>query len=202
MINYRQHLDTEKGKLQYLVDQKHSVESEIEALKKQIEVQIEARDTVNNVLQATQISFASFLEEVVTLGLRCVFGPEYAFKVEYRIQRGKSEAVLYVVKNGELLNAEDSCGGGIIDTASLCLRVALFALADPKPEPVFLLDEPSKMVSRGTCNQQFGKMLKELSELLKLQIICVSHDPALIESADKAFQVSQIEGVSKIEVVQ
>lgn len=201
-MNYRQHLDTEKGKLQYLVEQKHSVESEIVSLKKQIEAQIEARDTVNNVLQATQISFASFLEEVVTLGLRCVFGPEYAFKVEYRIQRNKSEALLYVVKNGELLNAEDSCGGGILDVTALTLRAALFALADPKPEGVFLLDEPGRFVSRGECTQQFGKMLKELSELLKIQIIMVTHEPALIESADKAFRVSQVDGVSSVEVVQ
>lgn len=202
MIDYRQHLNSERGKQKLLSDQKKWHETMMDSTNAQIAFLTEARQTVNNVMLATQISLSSFIEEVVTLALKTVFGSEYGFKVQYEVKRNKSEAYLYISKNNELFNAEDSCGGGIIDVASFGLRAALFALADPKPEPVLILDEPGKYISRGTCISQFGKMLKEVSDLLKIQIIMVSHDQSLIETADRAFQVTQTNGISEVTIIQ
>lgn len=201
MGKYRQLLTKKQAELDLLTEQKAKCDELKSRLRSQIQELTEARDVVNTVQLATQVTISEFIEELVTLALKSVFGDEYGFKVQYEIKRNKSEATLYIEKNGELFEPEDACGGGVTQVAGFGLRVALFALADPKPQSVLILDEPEKCISSGECIQAFGQMLKKISELLEVQVIMVSHDPVLIESADKAFHVTQVDGVSKVEVL-
>ena len=49
-------------------------------------------------------------------------------------------------------------------------------------------------------NKKAAEMLKELSDRLGVQIVMVTHNPALLESADKVFKVIQNKGVSQIDI--
>jgi DNA repair exonuclease SbcCD ATPase subunit len=149
---------------------------------------------------ATQVNIKTFIEEVVTLALRNVFGDEYSFKVEYEIKRGKPEASLKVLKGDLEFDPADECGGGIVDVAALGLRVALWSLSDPKSQPVLILDEPGKHVSRDLIDK-FGDMINVLSETLGLQVIMVTHDSSLIEKSDRAFEVAQQDKLSQVTIV-
>ena len=162
----------------------------------------EAREVVNNVQLVTQTSFCEFIEEVVSLALQTVFdesGDVYGFGVDYEIKHNKSTANLWIIKNGHKMSPKESCGGGVLDVASFGLRAITFALAETPPEPILFLDEPGKFM--GDYSVNFGLMLKEISQLLQLQIVMISHDSSLVECADKSFRVTQTKGISKVEEV-
>lgn len=201
MTDYRKLLDNRKASRNHWQAVEKKLAAERTALDQVIAEYTEAREIMNAVQLATQVTIKDFIEEIVSLGLKSVFGNQYGFKIEYEVKRSRSEAVLYVTKNGQPYDAEASCGGGILDVAAFGLRVALFALANPKPESVLLLDEPGKWISRGDLVVKFGLMLKEVSKMMGIQIIMITHDPALIESADRSFKVSQANGVSVVEPV-
>lgn len=160
----------------------------------------EARDVVNAVMLSTQNRAKSVIEDVVTLALKSVFGETYSFSIEYAVKRNKSEAVLSIKKGGELYNAEDECGGGIIDVVSFGLRIALWSISKQRTAPVFVLDEPGRFLSAEMA-PKFGEMLKEVSKLLSLQFIMITHSEILAETADKTYRVSQTAGVSQVEPV-
>lgn len=200
MSRYRNILDQQKGQRDLLIKQKADMELHLQDISIRLEGLMEAREVVNNVMLATQVVIKDFIEEVVSLGLKTVFGDEYGFKVDYEIKRNKSEARLLVTKGGEELDPKDECGGGVVDIATVGLRMACWALAEEKPEPVLVLDEPGKFISRDLM-EKFGIMLKEASELLGLQVLMVSHDATLIEQSDRAFQVTQTNGISNVEMI-
>jgi len=202
MKDYRSILNDRKAARNHLQAEEKRLASERAVLDAEIAEFTEAREVMNAVQLATQITIKDFIEEIVSLGLKSVFGNQYGFKIEYEVKRNKSEAQLFVTKNGQPYDAEASCGGGILDVAAFSLREALFALANqPKPESVLFLDEPGKWVSRGDLVGKFGLMLKEVSKMVGLQIIMISHDPALIDSADRAFRVTQTNGTSTVEII-
>ena len=202
MNNYRQQLIQLKTTHELLIKQKTDASAMLVTLAASIATLAQARDVVNAVQMATQISISGFIEEVVSLCLQTVLGANYGFKINYKIQRGKSEAELLILKDGEAFDAETSCGGGVVDIVAFALRVALYALADPKPEGVIFLDEPARMVSKdGEHARRFGEMLKKVSELLNLQFIVISHEPLLIEMAGRSFRVLQRDGISSVAVL-
>lgn len=198
MRNYRDILNREIGQRDLLKKQITVAEEKITLLEARHGDLTEARDTVNNVMLATQISLKDFIEEVVTLCLQTVLGSSYGFRVNYEIKRNQSEADLLILKDGEEYDPEDDCGGGVIDLSALGLILALWALAKEKPEPVLVLDEPGRCVSTD-LTEDFGQMLKEVSDLLELQIIMINHDAAIINQADRAFLVTQQNNISKVE---
>lgn len=200
MSKYRDILNRDIGQRDLLTKQKEEGIEKIELLKARHEDLTEARETVNNVMLATQISLKDFIEEVVTLCLQTVLGTQYGFRVNYELKRNQSEANLLVTKYGEEYDPEDDCGGGVIDLAGLGLILALWTLARERPEPVLILDEPGRCISVD-LTEEFGRMLKEVSALMKLQIIMINHDPAIINQADKAFMVTQQNGISKVETL-
>lgn len=199
MTNYRNLLNEKKAARDLLAIQEADLSKKSKEYTDQIKSLTEARQVMNDVQLATQVTIKDFIEEIVSLGLKTVFGDKYGFSIQYEVKRNKSEAQLFITKDGEKFDAGDSCGGGVIDVAAFGLRVALFALADPKPEGVLLLDEPGKWVSKGDLVQKFGLMLKEVSKMMGMQIIMVSHDPALIDTADRAFRITQVNGISNAE---
>lgn len=164
-----------------------------------------ARDVVNAVLVLTQGTVKGFIEEIVTLALSAVYGGEYRFRLDYSVRRNQTEAKPVVLKISEdeedEFDPRDELGGGVVDVISLGLRLAAWAMGQEGSVPVFVLDEPAKFVSPDRL-QRVAEMLGEVSRVLGLQIIMVSHDEALIDYADRAFRVTQTDGISRVEVQQ
>jgi len=71
---------------------------------------------------------------------------------------------------------------------ALGLRMALWSLREPRSVSTFVLDEPGTSVSE-SLRPKFGEMLKKLSQMLGIQMLIISHDSALIDVADKTFNV-------------
>ena len=84
------------------------------------------------------------------------------------------------------------------DVLAFALRLVAWSLG--KSENTLILDEPGKGVSKEYRPMLIG-MISGLSSQLGLQTIIVTHDPDIMEMADRTFRVSLGEGrVSKVEV--
>ena len=161
-----------------------------------------ARDLLNQAMLGTQAKIKEFIEEVVSLALSTIYGPEYAFALEYETRRNQVEATPWLVKGAERFSPRDEVGGGVLDVAALALRLALWAIMEPRPSATFLLDEPSKFLS-ADLQVEFGRMLTELAGLLGSQFVVVTHSPMVAEAAGAAYNVTQgADGISRIERIE
>lgn len=132
------------------------------------------------------------IEALVTATLRSVFGPDYAFAIELAERAGRPEAEFYVVSSvgGEPLRTrlQDSRGGGVVDIVSLGLRMAMLETYRPKLEGALILDEPAKHVSDEFI-QPTALFFQQVSQGFGRQVIMVTHDAHLAETAQVAYQV-------------
>ncbi len=142
------------------------------------------------------------VEYMVTQALQFVFGGNIAFKVVIEEKRDRPEAEFLVCSSyGEDLRVEtapqDARGGGVVDVISLALRLALLhAFRPPVGGPV-ILDEPAKHVSE-EYSSQVAHFLKSFSQSMGRQIIMVSHNQHLADSADIAYLVEMFQGRSSV----
>lgn len=199
-------LDKYKSTVFQLQEKENFLKKELDKLQKERIMYMEefrgfeeSRDIVNTVLSVTQGGIKSYVERMVSLSLKSVFGNEYEFKLSFELKRGQSEAKMRILKDGVELDPKSEVGGGVIDVVALALRLTLWSIRKPKSSPVFILDEPGKYLSSvGGLRTKFGEIIKKFSELFSCQFIVVSHDEELIEFADKVI-VTEIEnGTTRI----
>jgi len=139
------------------------------------------------------------VEYMVTRALQYTFGPGIEFKVEMRERRGQPDAEFYVVSDygGTRVKnkPQDARGGGVVDVISLALRIALLETSRPRLDAPLILDEPGKHVSDEFA-PNVGQFLKRISRDFKRQVLLVTHNRYLAESADKVYTVELKEGKS------
>jgi DNA repair exonuclease SbcCD ATPase subunit len=92
----------------------------------------------------------------------------------------------------------DSTGGGAGDIVSFFLRVALLVISGKRR--LLILDEPFKGVDAERKPIAL-QVLKELTEDLGIQVICVTHDQKIVAIADQVIKVRKDDGKSFVEVV-
>jgi chromosome segregation ATPase len=142
------------------------------------------------------------IEYLVTQALQFVFGAEIEFKVVVEEKRDRPEAEFLVCSHYEggpqVENTpQDARGGGVVDVISLALRMALlYAFRPPLGGPL-VLDEPGKHLSE-EYSPQLALFLKSFSQTLGRQIIMISHNQHLAESADTAYLMEMHQGVSSL----
>lgn len=169
-------------------------QSNLDSTREQIKDLRDASEVAQAVAKATQDELVYRVTELVSLALEAVFPDPYEFHLDFELKRGRSEARLSLSKGeGEKVDAIDATGGGVVDVAAFALRVALWSLRRPRTRAVLILDEPFRFVSRN-LQPRVGELLSEVSGRLGLQIIMVTHEEALIDSADKVFELGKENG--------
>ena len=142
------------------------------------------------------------LETLVTNALKYVFGSTIRFQIELSDHGGNPTAEFYVVSNWdeqEVKNRpQDARGGGVVDIVSLALRIALMETIKPRLKGPIILDEPGKHVSEDYIVPMI-EFLKSVGETFGRQIILVTHNTHLTESADCAYYVRLSSGKSEVE---
>jgi DNA repair exonuclease SbcCD ATPase subunit len=146
------------------------------------------------------------VEFMVTQALQFVFGGDLDFKVTIEEKRDRPEAEFYVCSNygGDLrveTAPQDARGGGVVDVISLALRLALLQAFRPPVGGPVILDEPAKHVSE-EFSPQVAQFLKSFSQSLGRQVIMVSHNQHLADSADVAYLVEMSRGRSSVRRVR
>lgn len=141
------------------------------------------------------------VELLVTQALQFVFGADMEFKVAVEEKRDRPDAEFYVCSTYGDYQVEtapqDARGGGVVDVISLALRLALLHAFQPPVGGPAILDEPGKHVSEEYA-PQLAQFLKGFSQSLGRQVIMVSHNQHLADSADFAYLVELHQGISSI----
>jgi DNA repair exonuclease SbcCD ATPase subunit len=155
------------------------------------EVSISAQHEVNSIIQG-----------LVTKAVKAVYGNEFEFVIKDEVKRNQHETTFYILENGKSLSLDDDgCGGGLCDLVSLVLRVVLWAIQTPRTSPIFVLDEPLKGLDTNRLERAYV-MIKELSDMLGVQFIIVTHQEMAIDFADVAYRVTKGRGESVVEQVK
>lgn len=193
--HYKKEITLAKGAKNILEERLNTYKKDIkeaETLQKAIE---QAQILIQTTAKETQEKLRYHIEDIVNTALDTCFPGEYNFVVDFEIKRGKTEAELYLLKDGERIDPMSSTGGGVVDIVSFALRLSAWSLS--KTDNLIVLDEPFKFLSVD-LRPLAGQILKRLSEKLGLQIIMVTHDEEMIDISDKVFKVTQRKGRSII----
>ena len=146
----------------------------------------------------TQQELEYHISNLVSAAISSVFPDNpYKFRVQFIERRGKTECDLRLERDGELIDALTSAGGGVVDITSLALRIAALSMKSGRIRPVLLLDEPFKHLSID-LQDQAEQMLHELASRIGVQIINNSHASTALENTDKGFQVGIKKGCSEV----
>jgi len=140
---------------------------------------------------------AKSAESLLTEGLKAVFDDmDLSVRSEVDVQRGKVSVDFYTVQtqpNGVKTEAAstDAYGGSVSVVQSVLLRVVVTLRRGMRP--LLLLDE-----SLGAVAEQYvprvGQFLRLLSERVGMDILAVTHNPVLVETAHKAYRIRKDNG--------
>lgn len=191
-----------KGKLDTLNNEKIKLNEKMEILDKKELTLLETRRLLQSVSEYARNQSKQQIEYIVTNCLQYIFNSNIEFKIELNEKANRNEADFYVITpldNGQnvVTRPEVSRGGGVVDIVSLALRIALLEAHNPKINGPLILDEPAKHVSDDFIIN-VAEFLKQVSNMFKRQIIMVTHNTHLLESADKKYKVELIDNVSTV----
>ncbi len=131
-----------------------------------------AQVIVQEVAQIIQQKAHDKIASAVTKCLEVVFNDPYEFHIRFNRKRGKTEAQLILRRDGvDRENPLSEVGGGVIDVASLALRLSCVMLSNPVRDRVLILDEPFRNV-RGSANKQrLRGLLQSLADEMGFQFV-------------------------------
>lgn len=186
-------LERKKGERDFLLRQLNDLRGREEEHRKQRKVLEEAGVIIQEVSRLTQREVEFHISDLVSHGLAAVFDNPYRYELRYTVRRDKTEA-------DQFWKIGDECyqpnGGGVRDVTAFALQMAgltLSVLQRRDVRPVLFLDEPFKSLKPSSLQRRAGRMVKELSGTLGLQIVMVTHDTALSGQTDKTYRVQKNE---------
>jgi len=158
--------------------------------KQLIKILQKAKAVFIQVGEKTQGEIKQYIEETVTLALQAVYGEDYQFLIEFDYTKREQFEVYFYVNhlNIKLEPRQDTCSGGVIDVCAFALRMVCLTLEKPDIASILILDEPFKNVSAGFIPAT-SQMVVDISELLKLQIIMITHEKGFIETANNIIYI-------------
>lgn len=130
------------------------------------------------VARLTQEELEYRISDIVTAALAAVFPDPYEFKLIFEIKRGKTEARPIFMRDGKGIDPLTAAGGGVVDVAAFALRLSCYLIMRDRPQPLFVLDEPFRFVSR-EYQVKVADLLEELAERLGVQFLIVTHEEEL-----------------------
>lgn len=196
----RQRLDQAIGRrdaVQKRLEQKRQKLTTLQARMPAIE---EAQALIQLTAQETQEQLKYHIEDIVQVAIDSCFPGEYVFCAKFDMKAGRTVCRLVLEDEvGNEVNPMDANGGGLVDLISFALRLSAWTLS--QTDNVIVLDEPFKFLSEN-LRPVAGEILRKLRKKLGLQFIMVTHDPLMVEIADKVFEVKKNKkGISQVTVV-
>ncbi len=173
LAGYRKVLEKQTIFYRQAVDSVGREELEEKKAVSQIQDTQEAQRIVQGIAQLIQQQIHSQISSVVTRCLNVVFAEDpYVFRIEFEQKRGKTEAKIVFERGGVVLDDPlNEVGGGVLDVASLALRLSSILLSRPPMRRLLVLDEPFSDIRGGEYRARTREMLLKLSQELGVQII-------------------------------
>jgi DNA repair exonuclease SbcCD ATPase subunit len=157
-----------------------------------------AADVLRSFSDEQSAKLRTDIERLTTTGLRAVFADDtLTFKVTTRVLRGNTSVEFTLVSVMEGREVElpvlGARGGGVAEVIGFVLRVVVALLSDH--DPILILDEPFSHVS-ANYRPALAQFIRELIDSTPLQLILVTHDDVLPETADMHYVFSTTDGIT------
>lgn len=144
-----------------------------------------AQSILQGVAQSVQQAAHTKIAAVVSECLRAVFTVPYEFQILFERKRGRTEARLIFIREGEEYEPLPDAGGGVIDIAAFALRVACLVLSRPPLRRVLILDEPfAHCKPPEVLGPRICELLETLADEFGIQFI-------IIPSIEEHFRVGR-----------
>lgn len=189
------YLAKEMGKEQFIQQSIKQKTIQLSANKTDLVHHEKAHEIIKEVGSKTQELLQVQISDITSLAMEAVFEDPYKLEVLFVERRNNNECDLLFERDGQLMKPLDASGGGAVDVAAFALRIASWSLSSPSLRNVIILDEPMRFLSRN-LQEKASQMIKQISKKLGIQFIIVTHEAKLTESADRVFEVGQVNGVS------
>ena len=186
--------DSATHRLQNLSDQVDSLEADVEVLDR-------VADLFRALIDQEVVDNAKTVEDLLTEGLQAIFDDlDLSVKSEVDVQRGKVSVDLLTVQkepDGTTIegSSTDAYGGSVSTVQSVLLRVVVVSRRGMRP--LLLLDESLGAIAEHYV-PRVGKFLSVLCDRMSIDILAVSHNPALIEAADTSYRISKKGGTATL----
>ena len=190
--------DSAEARLQETEDAVLKLESEEEVLER-------VADLFRTLIDQEVVDNAETAEALLTEGLQAVFDDlDLSVRAAVDIHRGKVSVELLTIQkeaDGTFTEgaATDAYGGSVATVQSVLLR--LVVLTRRNLRPLLLLDESLGAVAERYV-PQVGQFLSLLSERLNVDIIAVSHNPVLVDSANVAYRIKKKNGAATFKKIR
>jgi len=192
LTQYKERLSQSQGKRSFIRSELDKTNKDIEAKQKRLHALERAQAFLQKVAQDTQEQLRFHIKDIVQLCIDTVWPGEVEFDMVFEIKRGKTEARLLFLIDGEEVDPIEADGGGLVHLAAFALRIAAWTLGTTRN--TIILDEPLGALQPLELQVQGFKIIKELSDKLGLQFIIVKNSVNsgdLEEIADKVFEVKR-----------
>jgi DNA repair exonuclease SbcCD ATPase subunit len=186
----QQSLSSLRGQKALLLTQVETRKKLLEDLTHKREIYSKSIEIFTLIQEVTQQQIKEGFEKIVTFALQYVFGEEYKFQLYFERRGNLQECNFKFIdpKGTEITDPMEALGGGVLDVASIALRIALLELHKPKNTSFLALDEPTRNVSAQFI-PKCGQFFKEINRKIKRQIIVVTHQEALMEKSDTQIKI-------------
>ena len=181
----------------YLKSERDKFIAKSEQVGKSLDISRAASEFLVSVANQRRSGSRAAIEKAATDALSSIYGDDYSVRLDASQKANRSNLDVVVVRktpDGVVERGIEGVGGGVADTVSLPLR--LMVLAGSDTDKVAVLDECWKHLDVNRIGN-VGKLLKNISNGLKMQIIFATHHHGLEKYADRIYEVSEDEGVSK-----
>lgn len=193
-------LERRLGEARAVALQGQAAVTEITELEAKSSALDEAIEVLNSYADARQAELQSKIEEIVTSGLRTVFGNEitFAINVSHRGKLSASEFVIRTRMGAEIVETPimDARGGGVASVAGFLLRLVILLLRKDA-RTVLFLDESFAQLS-AEYEPALAEVVRELVDRSSAQIVLVTHSEAYSDVADVVYRLALEDGVTKI----
>lgn len=192
-----------KGKRDSIRESIESLQKDIASANKDVNSLILIETYLSKFADERQAQVYRQIETVVSEGLRYVFQEDMQLEVSSKLVGSRSEVVFNLVSENEegtlRTGIMDSRGGGVAAIVGFLVQVVLVLLT-PALRPIIFLDEAFKNVS-DEYQAPLGEFISDLCDRTGLQVVLVTHQPAIAETSDKRYAFSQVNGKTVIKEV-
>lgn len=187
-----------------------NIEAEVATRTEQGTVITKTKGVIQELANDARGEFKGEVDGLVTLAVRSVFTEDFTFDLQMTTDGGRLQCKPVVwetihTDDGDVrteYTPKDEMGGSVLDPIGVALRVVLQNFQLNPTRVFFLLDEPMKNVGHGELLIQAGQLLQELSHSLNLQFVIITHEPELMQIADRAWQITRTRGKSEAVVAK
>lgn len=174
-----------------------SAKVQVATLEAEDEVLSRVADLFRTLIDQEVVDNARTVESLLTEGLQAIFDDlDLSVRTEIEVQRGKVAVDLITVQkepDGTITEggSTDAYGGSVSTVQSVLLRIVVLNRRGLRP--LLLLDESLGAVAEHYV-PRVGQFLSVLAERMGLDVLAVSHNPALVEAASTAYRIQKKDG--------